>query len=62
MIEENPPLYCKIIRVLQTDIGEGVIVFSKDKENTMKVSLDILREWEGKDVIIIINKLERSNK
>jgi len=52
-------LYCKINKITMTGMGEGAIIFSKDRSDTLEVAIKKLKEWEGKDVIIYIVPLRR---
>lgn len=47
-------IYCKIEEATMTSTGEGVLIFTKDKKDTLETTIKLLKNWEGKDVAIFI--------
>jgi hypothetical protein len=61
--EERPvEIYCKITGITMTTDREGCILFTKDKESTLKTTIRLLKGLEGKDVILILSPYSRGSK
>jgi len=61
--EERPiQIYCKITGIIMSTEKEGCILFTKDKESTLKTTIKLLKTLEGKDMILILSPYLRRNK
>jgi len=63
-LSEDRPLevFCKITGITMTTDREGCILFTKDKESTLKTTIRLLKGLEGKDVILILSPYSRIKK
>ena len=52
-------IYCKIEDVSMDPEGNIVLFFSKEKETTREVTVSLLKNWIGQEVIITISPLIR---
>lgn len=52
-------IYCKIEDVSMDPEGNIVLFFSKEKETTREVTISLLKNWVGQEVIITISPLVR---